>query len=93
MLVAAAVVIVIIAGALTYRVHLHKIAVIVDVDMISDAALAGVEAIRKARSFETNIAVSTPIQGLLGLVDRVHALHERAGRCLLWEAETGGASA
>src|SRR5206468_11018923 len=57
----------------THRVDLYEVSVVVDVDMIANAALAGVEAVRQARPLDADIAVAMLVQGLLGLIHRVRA--------------------
>jgi len=52
----------------THRVDFYEVSVIVDVDMIANAALAGVEAVRQARPLDADIAVAMLVQGLLGLI-------------------------
>jgi hypothetical protein len=51
----------------THRVDLYDVAVIVDMDMIANAAPAGDEAVRQARPLDLDIVVSMSVQSLLGL--------------------------
>src|SRR6266571_4105143 len=57
----------------THRVDLYEVSVVVDVDMVANAAPAGVEAVRQARPLDADIAVAMLVQGLLGLIHRVRA--------------------
>src|SRR5262245_47814754 len=66
----------------TYRVNLHEVSVVVDVNVVAHAALARVEAVRQARPFKADIIVSPPLQRLLSLVHGVRRLHERGGSSL-----------
>src|SRR5262249_25777087 len=57
----------------THRIDFYEVSVVVDMDVITNAALAGVEAVRQARPLEADIAVAMLVQGLLGLIHRVRA--------------------
>jgi hypothetical protein len=57
----AAVVPVAVIAARTDGIHLDKVSVVVDVNMITHAAFAGVEAVRQARSFEADVIVAAPV--------------------------------
>src|SRR5262249_27283176 len=57
----------------THRIDFYEASVVVDMDVIANAALAGVEAVRQARPLKADIAVAMLVQGLLGLIHRVRA--------------------
>jgi len=45
------------ASARAYLIHLDKIAIVVDVDVVADASLAGIKAVGQAGSLNANIIV------------------------------------
>jgi hypothetical protein len=61
-------------SALAYLIHLDEIAIVVDVDVVADASLAGVEAVRQARPFNADVVIAAPMERIFSLVQRVHSL-------------------
>src|SRR5262249_2727489 len=57
----------------TNRIDLDEVSVVVDMDMIANAAFAGVEAVGQVRPLDADIAVAMFVQGLDGLRHRVCA--------------------
>src|SRR5215467_5402657 len=74
----AARVLVAVVAAPTYRVHLHEISVVVDMNVVAHTPLAGVEAVGQRRSFKADVVIPAPLQCLLRLVNGVDLLHNRA---------------
>jgi len=50
---------------------LHEISIVVDVNVVAHAPLAGIEAVGQARSFKVNVVIAAPFKGLLCLISGV----------------------
>jgi len=57
---------------------LDEIAIVVHVNVVTHTPLAGIEAVGEAGSFEADVVIAPPFQGLLRLVNGVNLLHNRA---------------
>src|SRR5262249_14387612 len=57
----------------TNRVDLYEVSVVVDMDMIANAAFAGVEAVGQGGPLDDDIVVAVLVQGLLAVIHSVRA--------------------